>query len=303
MVDVGGAKQAVVDVGPRGAPVTFVLLHGNPTWGFLYRRFIEHLSKRFRVIAVDHVGFGRSDKPQDPAYYSLARHVANLDTVLRSLKATNVVLVVQDWGGPIGMGWATRHASDVAGLVVLNTWAWVKHPPMEIPWLFRWLVMGKGGWRRVVEKNLFTELFVVKGSGHKLSPAEIDAYRAPHPTPQDRVGVARFPLLIAPTHDPTHPSWGLMAAIEDALPVLADKPALIVWAMRDPAFKKDALSRWQSLFRNLDGPHKLADAKHYLQEHQPEEILGRIDAWVARTWPAGGATSAAKPRKPRTASK
>lgn len=301
MVDVGGGvRQAVVDVGPKTSPITFVLLHGNPTWGFLYRRFISHLSTRFRVIVPDHVGFGRSDKPNDPAYYTVARHIANLDAVLRELKAKNIVLVLHDWGGPIGMGWATRHAAALAGVVVLNTWAWVKHPPMELPWVFRLLVLGKGGWKRNTQNGFFTEFLIPKATARKLTQQEMDGYRAPHPTPQDRAGVARFPQLIPQTHDPTHPTWGLLAAIEDALPVLADKPALIVWAMKDPAFRKDFLSRWQSLFRKVDGPHKIAQASHYLQEDAPEEILGRIDAWVATTWPAGRSTNGSKARNPRT---
>ncbi len=126
-----GVRQAVIDEGPRDAKATFLLLHGNPTWSYLYRDFIQRLSTKYRVIAPDHVGFGRSDKPRDPRWYTLDRHIANLGKVLAELKPSRVVPVMQDWGGPIGMGWATRNPQDVAGVVVLNTWAFVRDPPIR----------------------------------------------------------------------------------------------------------------------------------------------------------------------------
>jgi haloalkane dehalogenase len=194
-IDVGGGvHQTVVDEGPRTAPVTFVLLHGNPTWGFLYRKFVAPLARDYRVVIPDHVGFGRSDKPRDPAYYTLERHIANLTITLEQLNVARAVLVMQDWGGPIGMGWATRHADRVAGFVVLNTWAFVEQPPLKLPWLFKFLVLGKGGWKRATQNNFFTEMFLIRGS--RLDAATAAAYRAAHPTPDDRIGIARFPQLI-----------------------------------------------------------------------------------------------------------
>ncbi len=282
MVDVGdGIRQAVVDEGPRDAPVTFLPLHGNPTWGFLYRRFITHLAGRgHRVVLPDHVGFGRSDKPRDPGYYTLERHVNNLEATLEVLEVRNVVPIMQDWGGPIGMGWATRHPDRIAGVVVLNTWAFVRDPPMKLPWIFRFLVLGRGGWRRSTQKNFFTESFLARiGTRRRLSEAELDAYRAPHPTPEDRIGIARFPQLIPQTRDRTHESWEAMARIEDDLPKLADKPALIVWALGDVGFRKPHMERWRRVFPRAGPPVQLPEAKHYLQEDAPEEILGAIDGW------------------------
>ncbi len=282
-VEVGpGIKQAYVDEGPRAAPVTFLLCHGNLTWGYLYRRFIKRLSPRYRTIAIDHVGFGRSDKPRDPTYYSLERHIANLETLMESTGATRVVPVVQDWGGPIGMGWATRHPNRVAGAVILNTWAFVKDPPMKLPWIFKFLVMRRGGWRRVVERNFFVEgLLARRGTRRRLPEAELQAYRAPFPTPDDRIGVARFPLLIPETAKPQHESWKTMEAIEDALPRLSDQPALICWADGDIAFRGAHRDRWARLFQDLDGPH-MVHAKHFLQEDVPEEILGHMERWASR---------------------
>lgn len=278
-IDVGGGiRQAVVDEGPRAAPVTFVLLHGNPTWGFLYRKFVAELANDYRVVVPDHVGFGRSDKPRDPTYYSLDRHIANLTITLEQLNVSRAVLVMQDWGGPIGMGWGTRHADRVAGFVVMNTWAFVEQPPLKLPWLFKFLVLGKGGWKRATQSNLFTEMFLIRGS--KLDDVTAAAYRAPHAAPEDRVGIARFPQLIPETANLAHESRRTMAAIERALPSIADRPALLIWAAKDRAFNAAQLDRWRTLFRNLDGPHLVPAAGHFLQEDAPNEILPRLREWA-----------------------
>jgi len=282
LVDVGdGVRQAVVDEGSRDAPLTFLLLHGNPTWGYLYREFIRRLSPRYRVIVPDHVGFGRSDKPRDPRWYTLERHVDNLGRVLRDLQPSRVVPVMQDWGGPIGMGWATKQPDRVAGVVVLNTWAFVRQPPLKLPWLFRFLVLGRGGWKRSAQKNIFVELFLARGGPRRLTEDELAPYRAPFPTPDDRVGIARFPQLIPETKDPFHESYASMAWIEDHLSRLREKPALICWALKDPAFRKATLERWQHLFARVDGPHLLEGAGHYLQEDAPGAILDQMERWAS----------------------
>src|SRR5260370_15654158 len=116
-----GVGKAVMTEGPGEAKLAFLLLHGNPTWSYLYREFVKRLSPMYRVIAPDHVGFGRSDKPRDPRWYTLERHIGNLGKVLDELRPERVVPVIRDWGGPIGMGWATRHPGKIAGAVVLNT--------------------------------------------------------------------------------------------------------------------------------------------------------------------------------------
>ncbi len=282
LVDVGdGVRQAYVDEGPRDARTTFLLLHGNPTWGYLWRRFIPPLAREHRVIVPDHVGFGRSDKPRDLAYYTLDRHVENLTRVLDAADARNVVPVVQDWGGPIGMGWAVRHADRVRGVVLLNTWAFVRDPPMKLPLLFKILVLGEGGRKRAMNSNFFTEFFLRKGGLRPLDDRVMEGYRAAHPTPEDRAGIAAFPRMIPETAKPDHPAWRTMAEIEDGLAKIREKPALIVWPTRDQAFKEVHLRRWQGAFAKVDGPHRV-HARHYCQEDAPEEILARIQSW-ART--------------------
>ena len=129
-----GTSMHYVEWGGSGLrKPTLLLLHGNPTWSFLYRDWIRPLSKVARVVAVDHVGFGRSDHPADPRYHTIERHVRNLEEMAAELRLKRVVPVVHDWGGPFGLGYATRHRDDVAGLVVLNTWAFTRRVPMRLP--------------------------------------------------------------------------------------------------------------------------------------------------------------------------
>ncbi|HUJ27707.1 MAG TPA: alpha/beta fold hydrolase, partial [Myxococcales bacterium] len=184
-----------------------------------------------------------------------------------------------DWGGPIAMGWATRNPEKVAGAVVLNTWAFVREPEIRLPFLFRLLVLGRGGWRRSTRSNLFVEQLLKRSS--RLDDDRLAPYRAPFPTPDDRVGIARFPQLIPQTRDQAHESWATMAGIEDRLVHLRDKPALIVWARHDPIFRRKILERWQHAFTQVDGPHLLDGANHFLQEDAPGPILDHIERWAA----------------------
>lgn len=282
LVQVGdGLRQAVIDEGPRDSKATFLLLHGNPTWSYLWREFIRRLSPRYRVIAPDHIGFGRSDKPRDPKAYSLQRHIDNLGKLLDELQAERVVPVIEDWGGPIGMGWATQQPERVKGVVVLNTWAFVREPKMKLPWLFRRLVLGAGGWKRTVQDNLFVEWALGRGGPRKLTEDELNPYRAPFPTPDDRVGVGRFPQLIPQTKDQLHESWATMAGIEDHLMTLREKPALIVWPLKDRAFRKPQLDRWVRTFAQVDGPWLLPDAGHYVPEDAAGPTLDHLERWAA----------------------
>lgn len=286
LIDVGdGVMQAVVDEGPRDAPVTLVCFHGNPTWSFLWREVIRDLSRDVRVVAIDHVGFGRSDKPREAGYYTLGRHIENATRTLDALGVRNAVPLVHDWGGPIGLGWATRHPDRVKGVIVTNSWAFVKGPgSFDVPWLFKVLVTGKAGWKRVTEQNFFTEVFLARSGTRRLAPEELAAYRAAHPRPDDRVGEARFPVLIPERSDREHPEWRTMEAIEDGLEKLAEKPACIVWGTRDRAFRKAQLQRWTTVFSRIDGPHSLANAAHYLMEDAPHEIPRHVRAFVQREW-------------------
>ena len=202
----------------------------------------------------------------------------------------NVVPVMQDWGGPIGSGWAVRNPERVAGFVILNTWAFVKEPRIRLPWIYRFLFMGRGGRRRALKRNFPVEAFLLK-RGVSSAPSEDvkRAYRAPFPTPAQRVGMAQIPRMIPQTHDTKHPDWATMAAVEDGLADLAHRPALICWAKKDVVFRKPFLDRWVGLFANVDGPHMLPEARHFLQEEAPDAIIDRMEAWTAKLGTSTGA--------------
>ncbi len=150
-IDHDGVRQAYIDEGPHDSSVTFVCVHSNPNWSYFYRDFIRHFSRQYRVIAVDNVGFGRSDRSRDPAYYTIGRHIENLEGLLARADVKNAITVVHDWGGPIGLGWAARHPEEIAGVVVPNTSVFADEPIPKLPWLFRLLM---GGWKNAIRFNL-----------------------------------------------------------------------------------------------------------------------------------------------------
>ncbi len=274
---VEGVKLAYVDQG-RGEPV--VLLHGNPTWGYLYRKFIPPLTRTNRVIVPDHMGFGRSDKPLDPSRYRLARHIANLESLLLKQDVRNATLVMQDWGGPIGLGFAVRHPDRVKRLVIMNTWAWVIPAGTRIHGLLEQFRQPGTGEALVQGLNLFVEGFLPAGIHKKerVTAALMRAYRAPFPDWNSRVGILAFPRDIVVGDD--HPSAPAMHEVGQKLPSLK-VPVLLIWAMKDPAFPKAMIGLWQKIYPHAQ-LHTLENAGHYLQEDEPEQIVGLIKEFLKR---------------------
>ncbi len=272
-LEIDGLPVHYVDEG-EGEPLLF--LHGNPTWSFLYRDVIRGLRGRYRCLALDYPGMGMSGKPRHhgrPEYgFTPAEHSRIVEGFLRALDLTGLTLMVQDWGGPIGIGAATRSPQRIARLVIGNTWAW----PMDDRGarLFS-TALGRGPGRfAVLRFNIFVERLLPAGVSRKqrLTPEVMAAYRAPYPTPADRQPTAVFPRQIVAARP-------YLAEVESGLPRLAGKPALIVWGNKDLAFRKRELERWKALFpaartRILDG------ANHFIQEDAPEDIVEEIAAFV-----------------------
>jgi len=259
-----GTAMHYVDHG-AGQPV--VMLHGNPTWSFLYRDIIAHLGDGVRSLAPDYPGFGFSEHPPDYGY-TPQEHAEWIDAWIQHVDPEPFVLVMQDWGGPIGMHIATRHPERIAGLVILNTWAW------PITWemrLFSWVVGGPLGPYLHLQRNFFADKIVKGGMYYaRQKPPEIfKAYTDPFPTPQKRMGTYVFPRAIRQCQD-----W--LTETEVGLSSLADKPKELVWAMKDVAFGREAyIQRWLGYFP--DAPvTRLEKASHYLQEDQPEAIADAI---------------------------
>jgi len=268
--ELDGARLHYVDEG-SGPPL--LMLHGNPTWSFLYRELIQGLRNRFRCIAPDYPGFGLSTAP--PGYrYTPAEHAETLERLVLELDLRDTRMMVQDWGGPIGFAVATRHPDRFAAFVIGNTWAWPKSDAGTQ--VFSRLMGGPIGGFLIRRRNAFVER-ILPGNvkRRRLSDAVMDAYRGPFPNPESRRPVHVFPREILRSRP-------LLSDVERRLPALSDRPALIVWPTKDVAFREPERERWERVFPN----HRtviLEGAGHYIQEDAPEEIVAAI-----RDWKEGG---------------
>jgi haloalkane dehalogenase len=268
---IDGSSLHYVDEG-SGSPL--LMLHGNPTWSFLYRELIKGLRDRYRCIAVDHLGFGLS-RAGAGFGYTAAEHAEVLARLVERLDLRDVTLMAQDWGGPIGFAVATRQPERFAAFVIGNTWAW---PKSDLgTQLFSRFLGGPIGGYLILRRNFFVER-IIPGAvkRRKLAPEVMDAYRGPFPTPESRRPIHVLPREILASRP-------FLAEIERGLSKLRDRPALIVWPTADPAFRTRERERWEEVFPD----HQtviLKGAGHYIQEDAAEEIVSAIRGW--RTSPA-----------------
>jgi haloalkane dehalogenase len=270
-LDIGGVKLSVVD---EGNGPTILFIHGNPTWSYLWRGLMgPALKEGFRVVAPDHAGFGLSEKPKDPAYYSLERHVANLCSMVRALDLHDITLVLHDWGGPIGMGLAVEEPDRIKRIVVCNT---VAFPPKETrpltkwhKWLSTWWGYQLGVQFNVVETSAM-KLGVVK----PLSPGVRAAYDWPMRERGARVAAARFVQMVP--DGPDHESAVVLRRYQAEYPKLAKKPMLVLWADKDRVMRARFAQRWLDDFPDAVVKHVAPEAGHYWQEDAPELFLPHI---------------------------
>jgi haloalkane dehalogenase len=262
-----GLRMHYLDEG-EGSPV--LLLHGEPTWSFLYRKIIAALAGRNRCVAPDYFGFGRSDKPTDPAFYSYDGHVKSIARLVSALDLRDLTVVVQDWGGPIGFRFAVENPERVGRLVVMNTGIGAQAPNDE--WLrFRDFVRRTG-----------TEIAAGRLVGLTLrqpsSDEVIAGYDAPFPVPESRIGIVRFPEEVPTARN--HPNAATMLAVREKLR-LFDRPALVLFGDSDPIFTRRAAEAMAELLpcAALDPP--VEGAGHFLQEDRGEQVGARIAAWLA----------------------
>jgi haloalkane dehalogenase len=275
-LDVDGGAMHYVDEGPRDAP-PLLLLHGNPTWSFYYRRIVRAFCRDHRAIAPDHIGCGLSDKPQRWRY-TLEAHVGNVERLVLALDLSRITLVVHDWGGAIGMGVARRHPERIARLVILNTAAFVdERVPMRIrlcrtPWLGGFLV------RRL---NAFAGLAprMALADPRKLASSARAGLLLPYDSFANRVALHAFVRDI-PT-SVQHPSFAELAATDGALERFQNRPACIVWGERDWCFTPHFRRVWEGRLPSAE-VHPLADAGHYLLEEAPDEVEDILRGFFAR---------------------
>ncbi len=266
-----------------GPPV--VMVHGNPTWSYYYRHLVQRLSDRYRCIVPDHLGMGRSDKPDDAQYhYTLDARVEDLAALLdASTSGEPVSLVAHDWGGMIALAWAEAHRDRVAKLVLMNTAGFSLPVSSRLPWQL-WLV------RRLPTAVLVRGLNAfARGAARACStrpgimtPARRRAYLAPYDSWAHRIAVERFVQDIP--LGPRDPAWATVERVSNALPELTVVPTLIAWGRRDFVFDDAFLAEWR---RRVPGAEYLEydDAGHYVLEDAAEELLPAIDEFLCRPVP------------------
>lgn len=259
----------------EGKGIPILLLHGNPTWSYLYRNVVKELSNEYRLIALDYPGFGMSKAPSN-YQFTPQEHSQVVKAFIEYADIKNFVLVVQDWGGPIGLNYAVGHRENLRGLVLMNTWAWPAILPM---WLFSLVIGGwpLGYWLQT-RRNFFAKNLVPNGIYHseKITEELKKAYTDPFPTLDSRIPTWIFPRQIRKAR-----TW--LTEIESKLSNLSDLPTQILWGTKDSAgFPLSAMEKWQT-YLPLNETEVLNDASHYVQEDRPDRVVASIQRVLERT--------------------
>ena len=261
---------------------TLLLVHGNPTWSFYWRRLVQAFSDQHRVVVPDHLGCGLSDKPRDLTC-RLEDHIKNLVRLIDDLDLQHVTLVGHDWGGAIGLGAALERVARIERLVLINTGAF---PPPYIPWRIRICRTPVLGRCAVQGLYLFSRAALRMAVNDRRSlPQEVRAgMLAPYDSWSNRRAVYRFVEDIPAS--PRHPTWQTLERIEAALHCLADRPVQLIWGMRDWCFRPSCLARFEQHFpaaRVL----RLPTAGHWVVEEAPAEVESCVREFLAQTAPVG----------------
>jgi haloalkane dehalogenase len=270
-LDQDGMRMHYVDEG-RGAPV--LLLHGEPTWSFLYRRVVPHVVRAgARAIAPDYLGFGKSDKWTDDGRYSFLGHVQSIERLILALDLRDLTVVVQDWGGPIGLAVSVRHPERVARLCVMNTGLFGGDEPLS---------EGLLAWRAYVARtpDLPAGLVVRRAAADRgrVTDAIVGAYDAPFPDPPSKAGARAFPALI-PTR-PEDPGAREMAEVRAALSRWAP-PTLVLWSDRDRVFPLEAGRRFAALIPGAR-LEVVEGAGHFVQEEAGDRVGRALAGFLDR---------------------
>jgi pimeloyl-ACP methyl ester carboxylesterase len=253
-----GLRVAYIDEGPRDAGNTFLCLHGEPTWGFLYRKMIPpFLATGARVVAPDFLGFGRSDKPVDEAFYTFDRHRNTLLALIRRLDLRNITLVVQDWGGLLGLTLPVDPdmRTRITRLILMDTAIAVGESLGE----------GFDNWRMfssMTDDMPAGEL--LKQSESYLTAAEMAAYDAPFEDVRFKAGVRMFPKLVM-----TDPGMGGVETSRQAAQFWREDwqgPTFMACGALDPVFPPDQMRALATQIRGCPPPLVIADAGHFVQE-------------------------------------
>ncbi|REJ85182.1 MAG: alpha/beta fold hydrolase [Planctomycetota bacterium] len=272
-LEIDGLRYHYLDEGSEtSGPLLFV--HGNPTWSFAWRNLIKEFAGERRSIAVDHIGCGYSEKPQNYGY-RLADHVTNLVTLIEALDLRDITLVAHDWGGCIGMGAAGRLPDRFSRFVLMNTAAFRS---TRIPFRIaacRWPVLGALGVRGL---NLFARAATRMAVASRLPEAVKRGFLAPYDSWENRIAIHRFVQDI-PLR-PSHPSYKTLVEIEESLAQFQNHPMLLIWGMRDWCFTPTFLDEWIERFPQA-AVRRLGDASHYVFEDAPREVAAGMREFLS----------------------
>lgn len=269
-VTIQGHSMHYVD---EGKGDVLLMVHGTPVWSFLYRHCIQQLSARYRCVALDHLGFGLSDKPDD-ADYTPQAHAERLGAFIKALDLRNITIITQDYGGPVALDYAVNHAENVCRIVIANSWMW-SLPQMEQGGrlfnnvLGKWLYLRYGFSPKVMIPQAF-------GEKRKLLPEIHAHYLKPLDTPMNRI--ATFALVQALADNK---KWYDM--LGEKSKSIADKPVLMLWGMRDrfvPAAQ--LLPLWKKLWTNARYV-EIDHAGHFVEEEDPERVTSEIEHFLYET--------------------
>jgi len=266
-----------LDEGGQAPPV--LMLHGNPSWCFYYRNLVRALSNTHRCIVPDYIGMGLSDKPGDAAYaYTLSQRIDDLEALLVSLELREpLTLVVHDWGGMIGLGWAVRHPEQVARLVILNSAAFPLPPGKRFPWPLR-LTRTPLGALLVRGLNAFSWGATRVGCKRKkMAPDIARAYTAPYDSWKNRIATLRFVQDIP--LGPADPGFALVQDVARNLHRFRETSALIAWGAKDFVFDEPFLRQWREHLPQAK-VQLVPDAGHYVLEDAAEEVVPLIAEFV-----------------------
>ena len=259
----------------EGAGSPIVMVHGNPTWSFLYRDLIKRLKSKYRCVAMDHIGFGLSDKPEEWSYLP-EDHAKNLSALIDGLGLSNITLVLQDWGGPIGLAYAVAHPEKIARVILMNTWAWPVNRDLHYV-AFSGFMGGPLGRMLIRRYNFFAQVLLRQAFGDKskLSKAAHMHYLRPLEALEDRKGSMIFPKQIIASTPWLDQIWSSISALNG-------KPKLFVWGMKDIAFRDKELKRWEQTFPESRSV-RLDTVGHFVQEEAPNELAGTVVPFLADT--------------------
>lgn len=282
-IAVNGRTMAYIDEGdPKARPV--LLLHGNPTWGFLYRDFIRPLTQAgYRAIAPDWVGAGYSDHPRVDAALTMAHHIADLVSLIDQLELRGFVIVGQDWGGPQGVGAALQRLDRLGALVLMNTWLFTgyvgKFHFSPQPWTT---------WHAPLIGQFFMKRYKVLSHGgpsittrRGMTETEVRAYHHVFDEPDSDHVVLTWPRTI-PMRDGDR-GWDDMLAVERRLSELAGIPTLLLWAPEDDVFPIEYANRLKELLPHAEGPITFDRAAHFLQDDRGSDLARAIVEFLNRT--------------------